>query len=59
MDIDWWTRVKSGEQDPWAKLKVNDVNGQMVQYKMKIDPAKGELSYEYENKSREKVSQPG
>lgn len=32
---DWWTRVKTGEQDPWAKLKENDVNKQMVQFNLK------------------------
>jgi hypothetical protein len=28
----WWEAVKSNQQDPWAKLKVNDVNKQMVQF---------------------------
>jgi len=28
----WWEAVKSNKQDPWAKLKVNDVNKQMVQF---------------------------
>jgi len=28
----WWEAVKSNRQDPWAKLKVNDVNKQMVQF---------------------------
>lgn len=32
---DWWTRVKTGEQDPWAKLKENDINQQMVQFQLK------------------------
>lgn len=31
---DWWDRVKTGAQDPWEKLKVNDVNGQMFQFKL-------------------------
>jgi hypothetical protein len=57
LDIDWWTRVKSGNQDPWEKLKVNDINGQMVQYKMQIDPQRGELKYEYEKGSLEKALQ--
>lgn len=29
---DWWSRVKTGQQDPWAKLIINDVNHQMHQY---------------------------
>jgi hypothetical protein len=35
-ESDWWERVKNGEQDPWAKLKENDVNSQMRQFTMKI-----------------------
>ena len=35
-DSDWWERVKAGKQDPWAKLKVNDVNAQMRQFQMKV-----------------------
>jgi hypothetical protein len=34
LDTAWWERVKLGEQDPWAKLRANDVNKQMVQYKV-------------------------
>ena len=30
----WWESVKRGEQDPWEKLRANDVNRQMVQYKV-------------------------
>lgn len=32
MDTTWWERVKTGKQDPWEKLRINDVNRQMVQY---------------------------
>lgn len=32
LDTTWWDRVKVGEQDPWVKLRANDVNKQMVQY---------------------------
>ena len=32
----WWARVKTGDQDPWARLKENDINSQMVQYDVKI-----------------------
>jgi hypothetical protein len=28
----WWEAVKSNQQDPWAKLKINDVNKQMMQF---------------------------
>jgi hypothetical protein len=33
---DWWERIKAGTQDPWAKLKENDVNKQMRQFQMKV-----------------------
>lgn len=33
IDISWWERVKNGQQDPWEKLRANDINKQMVQYK--------------------------
>lgn len=32
MDTAWWERVKTGKQDPWEKLRMNDINRQMVQY---------------------------
>ena len=32
MSTAWWEAVKTNQQDPWAKLKVNDVNKQMVQF---------------------------
>lgn len=28
----WWDRVKTGEQDPWDRLRENDINKQMVQF---------------------------
>jgi hypothetical protein len=28
----FWENVKTGKQDPWQKLKENDINKQMVQY---------------------------
>lgn len=31
MDMTWWARVKSGEQNPWEKLEANDINRQMTQ----------------------------
>jgi len=36
LDTAWWERVKLGEQDPWDKLRANDVNKQMVQYKPNV-----------------------
>ena len=30
-DISFWEKVKSGQQDPWQKLRENDINKQMVQ----------------------------
>jgi hypothetical protein len=32
----WWESVKAGTQDPWAKLKENDINKQMRQFQMKV-----------------------
>lgn len=32
LDTSWWERVKVGKQNPWEKLRANDVNRQMVQY---------------------------
>jgi hypothetical protein len=34
LDTAWWERVKLGQQDPWDKLRANDINKQMVQYKV-------------------------
>lgn len=36
LDISWWEAVKAGTQDPWTKLKINDVNNQMVQFNLKF-----------------------
>jgi glycosyltransferase involved in cell wall biosynthesis len=35
-DTGWWDRVKTGQQDPWEQLKLNDPNKQMVQFEMKV-----------------------
>ena len=32
----WWDRVKTLKQDPWQKLKENDVNDQMRQFNIQI-----------------------
>jgi hypothetical protein len=36
LDITWWENIKLGTQDPWEKLKINDVNQQMKQYSIKF-----------------------
>jgi hypothetical protein len=36
LDTAWWKNVKLGTQDPWEKLKINDVNQQMKQYSIKF-----------------------
>jgi hypothetical protein len=35
-DSTWWERVKTGKQDPWEKLKENDINNQMRQFQIKV-----------------------
>jgi hypothetical protein len=32
---EWWNNVKAGKQDPWEKLRANDINKQMFQYPLK------------------------
>lgn len=36
LDISFWENVKAGKQNPWEKLRANDVNKQMMQYSMKV-----------------------
>lgn len=36
INTDWWDRVKTGEQDPWDRLRENDINKQMVQFKVRL-----------------------
>jgi hypothetical protein len=36
LDTSWWENVKQQKQDPWAKLQVNDTNGQCKQFQMPI-----------------------
>jgi hypothetical protein len=33
----WWDRVKTGKQDPWEKLRENDINNQMRQFTLKAN----------------------
>ena len=32
ISTEWWENVKANRQDPWTRLKANDVNRQMVQF---------------------------
>jgi hypothetical protein len=41
----WWESVKAGTQDPWEKLKANDINSQMVQFNMTVDHANNQIKY--------------
>ena len=34
LDTTWWKNVKSGQQNPWEKLRILDVNNQMTQFKL-------------------------
>jgi hypothetical protein len=36
MDVSFWEKVKIGIQDPWEKLKIADINGQMRQFHVKV-----------------------
>lgn len=36
LDTSWWESIKAGTQDPWVKLKANDVNDQMKQFNIKF-----------------------
>lgn len=35
IDTTFWENVVAGKQDPWEKLKENDINSQMVQFQLK------------------------
>ena len=32
LDTSWWEKVRANQQDPWQRLRENDVNQQMVQF---------------------------
>ena len=36
LDITFWENIKLGKQDPWEKLKANDINNQMAHFTIKI-----------------------
>jgi hypothetical protein len=33
-DTAWWDNFIAGKQDPWEKLRTNDINKQMVQFNL-------------------------
>jgi hypothetical protein len=35
-DVSFWNNVKAGTQDPWEKLRANDINKQMVQFTLEV-----------------------
>ena len=39
LDTTWWDNVKAKTQDPWEKLRENDINKQMVQFQITYDKA--------------------
>ena len=36
LDISFWENIKAGKQDPWAKLKENDVNKHMSHFSLQL-----------------------
>lgn len=36
LDTTFWENIKAGRQDPWEKLKQNDINKQMSQFSIRI-----------------------
>jgi hypothetical protein len=36
LDGSWWDNVKAGKQDPWDRLRENDVNDQMRQFQIRM-----------------------
>ena len=45
VDMSWWEVVKSGEQDPWERLRANDINSQMMQFKLAVDHTTNDLKF--------------
>lgn len=40
IDTSWWENIKTNKQDPWEKLRLNDVNNQMRQFQINVhDPS--------------------
>jgi hypothetical protein len=37
LDTSWWENIKQNKQDPWEKLRINDVNDQMRQFSIGQD----------------------
>lgn len=36
LDGSWWDNVKAGTQDPWERLRDNDINNQMRQFQIRV-----------------------
>jgi hypothetical protein len=51
IDISFWENVKTGKQYPWEKLILNDVNGQMKQFKMKINQSGQVVKFESDDQA--------
>ena len=39
LDTSWWENIKENKQDPWEKLRINDVNDQMRQFAISVSPS--------------------
>jgi hypothetical protein len=37
LETSWWENIKKQKQDPWEKLRINDVNNQMRQFQIGLD----------------------
>jgi hypothetical protein len=37
LETSWWENIKKQKQDPWEKLRINDVNDQMRQFNIGLD----------------------
>jgi hypothetical protein len=37
LETSWWENIKKQKQDPWEKLRINDVNDQMRQFSIGLD----------------------
>lgn len=48
LDWSWWERVKTGQQNPWEKLRALDINKQMSQFTTRTDE-KGRVVLEKSN----------
>jgi 2-polyprenyl-3-methyl-5-hydroxy-6-metoxy-1,4-benzoquinol methylase len=56
LDITWWKNIKLGKQEPWEKLKLNDVNNQMAHFKITLKDKQMSVD-EDKNKSTQQENQ--